>query len=193
MQKLTESGMPPQQAQAQAAETDTGSQIAMWLGMGIGAIGLINAPTSEECGITNWLMALLGVGTAAGVAGYYGMLGRARRTSRRASLVLPVGRRGSRLHSRPARRVEDLRRSFSTKSSTRPRGEPGNAPGHMHQGQSRAGRPARPSMANQTQLGVTSMLSPLNGDRVAKSFQAQGFKDPPYYLCALLCAPGDQN
>ena len=51
---------------------DTGSQIAMWLGLGlgIGAIGLINALTSEEGGITNWLMALLGLGVAGGVAGF---------------------------------------------------------------------------------------------------------------------------
>jgi len=53
---------------------DGWGKFALWGGVGLGAIGLINAMTGEG-GIGSWMMALLGLGTAATAAGHGGLLG----------------------------------------------------------------------------------------------------------------------
>ncbi len=74
-QKLQEAGLDPQSAGQAAGNMDFGSQLAMWLGLGLGTIGIINALTDSEGGIGDWLMGLLGLGIGGGLAAHQGYLG----------------------------------------------------------------------------------------------------------------------
>ena len=58
-----------------AKNMDPWQHVALWGGLSLGAIGVISALTDENGGIGGWLMALLGLGAAAGVAGHEGLLG----------------------------------------------------------------------------------------------------------------------
>lgn len=58
----------------QYTEMDPGSKALMFIGGGLGLLGLANA-LGGEGGIGDWLLAILGIGTAAGVAGGAGMFG----------------------------------------------------------------------------------------------------------------------
>lgn len=78
-EKFTIMGIDPVQAAQEAMQKVQSmpleQQIPMWLSLGAGAIGLISALTSEEGGIGNWLMAVLGLGTAAGFGANAGLFG----------------------------------------------------------------------------------------------------------------------
>lgn len=63
-----------EKAQEAHANMDVWSKVALWGGLGIGLIGLVNA-LSGEGGIGSWILPMLGLGTAAISAGNAGMLG----------------------------------------------------------------------------------------------------------------------
>jgi hypothetical protein len=74
-ERLTNMGHDPRSAMEIVRGMDTGSQFLMAAGLGLGAIGLISA-LSGQGGPMAFIMAALGLGTAAGTAAHGGVFGR---------------------------------------------------------------------------------------------------------------------
>lgn len=72
-----ETGAKGQDLAAMYGQLDPGSKTLLWLGLGVGAVGMLNALTADEEDSTtmDWLTAVLGLGTAAGIGASAGMFG----------------------------------------------------------------------------------------------------------------------
>lgn len=73
-QKLTEELGDPAAAEGMFAQMSPWEHVGLWGGLGMGALGLINA-MSGEGGIGSWMMSLLGLGAAGLTAANAGMFG----------------------------------------------------------------------------------------------------------------------
>ena len=73
-QKLQEQGFSLESAMQKVSQMDGWSQLALFLGLGLGAIGLVNS-FSEGGGISDMMLAAAGLGIGGGVAASNGVFG----------------------------------------------------------------------------------------------------------------------